>query len=57
MSNHSPRMRGYALFRVPERMLSYVLPWAVVAAVWPLTLVLHLAIGDSPLWEIGRAHV
>lgn len=46
--NH--RVRGYALFRVSERLTSYVLPWAVVAAVWPLTLVLHLVIGDSPLW-------
>lgn len=50
MSNHSPRVRGYALFNVPERITSYVLPWAVVAAVWPLALVLHLAIGSSPLW-------
>jgi hypothetical protein len=43
-------MRGYALFNVPERVVSYILPWAVVAAVWPLSLVLHLVIGDSPLW-------
>jgi hypothetical protein len=50
MSDHSPRMRGYALFRVPERIVSYALPWAVTVAVWPLTLILHLAIGDSPLW-------
>lgn len=50
MSNHSPRMRGYALFRVPERMLSYVLPWVIVAAVWPLTAGLHFLIGSSPLW-------
>jgi hypothetical protein len=35
---------------VPERITSYVLPWAVVGAVWPLALVLHLVIGDSPLW-------
>ncbi|WP_143589843.1 hypothetical protein [Streptomyces africanus] len=35
---------------MPERIVSYVLPWAIVVAVWPLTLVLHLAIGDSPLW-------
>lgn len=50
MSNHSPRLRGYALFNVPERITSYVLPWAIVVAVWPLSLVLHLAIGSSPLW-------
>lgn len=50
MSNHSPRVRGYALFNVPERITSYVLPWAIVTAVWPLALVLHLAIGSSPLW-------
>lgn len=50
MSNHTPRLRGYALFRVPERMLSYVLPWAIVAAVWPLSAVLHFVIGSSPLW-------
>lgn len=50
MSNHAPRFRGYALFNVPERIVSYVAPWAVVAAVWPLALVLHLVIGSSPLW-------
>lgn len=50
MSNHSPRLRGYALFNVPERIVSYVLPWAIVVAVWPLTAVLHLVIGSSPLW-------
>lgn len=50
MSNHSPRVRGYALFNVPERVTSYVLPWVIVAAVWPLALVLHLVIGSSPLW-------
>lgn len=46
--NH--RVRGYALFRVPERIVSYVLPWAITVAAWPLALVLHLVIGDSPLW-------
>jgi hypothetical protein len=46
--NH--RVRGYALFRVSERLTSYVLPWIIIVAVWPLTLVLHLVIGDSPLW-------
>lgn len=50
MSNHAPRLRGYALFNVPDRIVSYVLPWLVVAAVWPLALVLHLVIGSSPLW-------
>lgn len=50
MSDHAPRLRGYALFNVPERVVSYVLPWVIVAAVWPLTLVLHLVIGSSPLW-------
>lgn len=53
MSNHAPRLRGYALFNVPERVTSYVLPWAIVAAVWPLTAVLHFAIalnGHSELW-------
>lgn len=50
MSNHAPRLRGYALFNVPERIVSYVLPWAVVTAVWPLTVALHLAIGSNPLW-------
>lgn len=50
MSNHAPRLRGYALFNVPERIVSYVVPWAVVVAVWPLALVLHLVIGRSPLW-------
>ncbi len=50
MSNHGPRLRGYALFNVPDRIVSYVLPWVIFAAVWPLTLVLHLAIGSSPLW-------
>lgn len=46
----SHRIRGYALFNVPERVTSYVLPWVIVAAVWPLSLVLHLVIGSSPLW-------
>lgn len=46
--NH--RVRGYALFNVSERLTSYVLPWVIVIAVWPLTLALHLVIGDSPLW-------
>lgn len=50
MSNHAPRLRGYALFNVPERIVSYVLPWLITAAVWPLAAVLHLAIGRSPLW-------
>jgi hypothetical protein len=50
MSDHAPRLRGYALFNVPERVVSYILPWVIVVAVWPLTLVLHLVIGDSPLW-------
>ena len=53
MSDHSPRMRGYALFRVPERLMSYVLPWVVVAAVWPLAAGLHFALafsGHSELW-------
>lgn len=50
MSDHAPRLRGYALFRVPERIVSYVLPWAIVVAVWPLAAVLHLVIGHSPLW-------
>lgn len=50
MSNHAPRLRGYALFNVPERLTSYVLPWAVVVAVWPATAALHLAVGHSPLW-------
>jgi len=53
MSKHTPRVRGYALFNVPERIVSYVLPWAVVAAVWPLSLVLHIVIatsGHSELW-------
>lgn len=50
MSDHAPRLRGYALFNVPERIVSYVLPWAIVAAVWPLTLVLHFVIGSNPLW-------
>lgn len=50
MSNHGPRLRGYALFNVPERIVSYVLPWLIVAAVWPLTLALHLVIGSSSLW-------
>lgn len=50
MSDHAPRLRGYALFNVPERIVSYILPWVVVVAVWPLTLVLHLTIGSSPLW-------
>ncbi|MFH8805295.1 hypothetical protein ACH4F6_38100 [Streptomyces sp. NPDC017936] len=49
MSNH-PRFRGYALFNVPERVTSYVLPWFIVVAAWPLALVLHLVIGDDPLW-------
>ncbi len=49
MSN-SHRVRGYALFRVSERITSYVLPWAITMAAWPLALVLHLVIGDSPLW-------
>lgn len=47
------RVRGYALFRVPERIISYVLPWAIVGAVWPLALMLHLVIttsGHSELW-------
>lgn len=51
--NTAPRMRGYALFNVPERVVSYVLPWVIVAAVWPLALVLHLIIatsGHSELW-------
>jgi hypothetical protein len=47
-NNH--RVRGYALFRVPERITSYVLPWAITGAAWPLALVLHFVIGDSPLW-------
>jgi hypothetical protein len=46
----STRIRGYALFNVPERVTSYVLPWAIVGAAWPLALVLHLLVGDSPLW-------
>lgn len=50
MSNHSPRVRGYALFNVPDRIVSYVVPWVTVVAVWPLALILHLAIGSSPLW-------
>lgn len=53
MSNHAPRLRGYALFNVPERIVSYVAPWAIVTAVWPLSLVLHLVIatsGHSELW-------
>lgn len=53
MSDHAPRLRGYALFKVPERLTSYVLPWAVTAAVWPLTVVLHLIVatsGHSELW-------
>ena len=49
MSN-SHRVRGYALFRVPERITSYVLPWLIVAAAWPLALVLHLVVGNDPLW-------
>ncbi|MGW2213310.1 hypothetical protein, partial [Streptomyces sp. NPDC001781] len=53
MSNHAPHLRVLGLFRVPERIVSYVLPWAIVAAVWPLALVLHVAIafsGHSELW-------
>lgn len=50
MSDHAPRLRGYALFNVPERIVSYVLPWVITVAVWPLALVLHLVIGDNPLW-------
>lgn len=50
MSDHAPRLRGYALFNVPERIVSYLLPWVIVVAVWPLALGLHLVIGDSPLW-------
>lgn len=52
MSNRSPRasLRAFALFDVPERVTSYVLPWVLVVAAWPLALVLHLAIGRSPLW-------
>lgn len=50
MSNHGPRLRGYALFNVPDRVVSYVLPWVIVVAVWPLAGVLHLVIGSSPLW-------
>jgi hypothetical protein len=50
VSNHAPRLRGYALFNVPERIVSYVLPWAITVAVWPLSVVLHLVIGGSPLW-------
>ncbi|MER7487959.1 hypothetical protein ABTY20_19035 [Streptomyces sp. NPDC126497] len=61
MSNSSPRMRGYALFRVPERVTSYVLPWVIAAAAWPLALVLHFVVGRSPLWmaflAIGFAYV
>jgi hypothetical protein len=48
--SNSHRVRGYALFRVPERITSYVLPWAITGAAWPLALVLHFVIGDSPLW-------
>lgn len=47
-NNH--RVSGYALFRVPERITSYVLPWVITGAAWPLALVLHFTIGDSPLW-------
>ncbi|QDN64380.1 hypothetical protein [Streptomyces sp. S1D4-14] len=50
MSDHAPRLRGYALFNVPERIVSYVLPWVITVAVWPLAAVLHLVIGDNPLW-------
>lgn len=50
MSSHNPRIRGYALLNVPERLTSYVLPWAITVAVWPLAAVLHFAIGSSPLW-------
>lgn len=50
MSDHAPRLRGYALFNVPERIVSYVLPWVITVAVWPLALLLHLVIGESPLW-------
>jgi hypothetical protein len=48
--SNSHRVRGYALFRVPERITSYVLPWGITGAAWPLALVLHFVIGDSPLW-------
>ncbi|MFD8226905.1 hypothetical protein ACFV16_22340 [Streptomyces massasporeus] len=43
-------MRGYALFRVPERLMSYVVPWVITGAAWPLALVLHFVIGSDPLW-------
>lgn len=42
--------RGYSIGGLPEQFIAYILPWALVTAVWPLTLVLHLVIGDSPLW-------
>lgn len=50
MAEHSPRVRGYALFRVPEKVTSYVLPWVITVAVWPLSAVLHFVVGGSPLW-------
>lgn len=50
MSDSSPRVRGYALLKVPERVTSYVLPWAITVAAWPLALVLHFTIGARPLW-------
>lgn len=53
MSNHAPHLRVLGLFQVPERVVSYVAPWAIVAAVWPLTAVLHFAIafnGHGLLW-------
>lgn len=50
MTKHSPRVRGYALLSVPERVTSYVLPWVIAGAAWPLALVLHLTIGSDPLW-------
>lgn len=49
----SNRVRAFALLSVPERLTSYVLPWAVVAAVWPFALVLHIAVslsGNAALW-------
>lgn len=50
MTSRSPRVRGYALLSVPERVTSYILPWVLTGAAWPLALVLHLTIGRDPLW-------
>lgn len=47
------RRRGYTLFGLPEQVLLYILPWAVLAGIWPVSAGLYFLIGttsNAALW-------